>query len=181
MPVTITATPGSATANSYVTAQEATDYVAVHYLSAAILATWAAATTDTKAQALIQATQALDRLVQWEGYVVSSSVQSLAWPRANAFDRYDRAIGLAVVPTFLKEFTIEVALWLVNQAAVVPQASGTQFSEVKVEGIDIKFADGVGEAPLTFLPSTVLASLAPMGTYIAQMPRGPRAVPLVRV
>lgn len=181
MAVTITETPGSASANSYVTAAEAATYVANHYIAAATLTAWNAAVTDTKAQALIQATLMLDRLVVWSGNVQSDSLQSLAWPRANALDRYGRTIDSASIPTFLKEFTIEVALWLVAQAAVVPQVAGTQFSEIKVEGIDIKYAQGEGQAALSYLPDTVVAALAPMGTFVAQMPRGPRCVPVVRV
>ena len=72
MTVTVTATVGSSSANSYLTVAQADD-LANDYLGTLA---WSSATTDNKGRALIMATRYLDEL-QWIG-TRASTTQSLA-------------------------------------------------------------------------------------------------------
>lgn len=80
MALTITATVGSATANSYVTLAEAETAMEAR-LNAS---TWDAATTDLKNRALVEAQRELQTL-DWRG-TRTDAVQALAWPREYAID-----------------------------------------------------------------------------------------------
>lgn len=181
MAVTLISTAGDETANTYALLADATAYIANHYVPAATLVLWNAASNDVKSKALIQATMLLDRLVTWCGEVLSDSLQSLAWPRANAFDRYGRTIDSSVVPPIIQEYTIETALWLVTNSGAIPVTGSSQFDSIKVDGLEINYAKGEGESSLNYLPSNVVSTLQPMGNYTALVPNAARNVPLMRV
>jgi hypothetical protein len=76
MPITITATPGSASANSFATAAEMTAYCLAR-LNATI---WTGA--DAQLPALVEATRDLN-LLEYVGSR-TDAVQALSWPRAYA-------------------------------------------------------------------------------------------------
>ena len=78
MTVTVIATAGSSSANSYLTVAAA-DGLADDRLGTLA---WATATTDNKGRALITATRYLDQL-EWLGSRASTT-QALAWPRSGA-------------------------------------------------------------------------------------------------
>ena len=78
MPVTpLDPTPGSPTANAYVSLEVANQY---HLDRPAVGATWETATDDQKTAAILWATKQLDNLWSWNGYPENVS-QALAWPR----------------------------------------------------------------------------------------------------
>jgi hypothetical protein len=80
MAVAITATAGSASANSYVTLAEADTYMESRLNSS----TWDDATTDNQNRALVEATRELDVLL-FTGRKAEDA-QALQWPRDNAID-----------------------------------------------------------------------------------------------
>ena len=114
MAVTIVATVGSASANSFVTLAEAATYAETR-LNAS---TWETdATTDTKNRALVEATRWLS-VLHWQGARVDST-QALSWPRAwapnpdspnLAFNYYDTD----VIPQRVKDATCELAFQFVK-------------------------------------------------------------------
>lgn len=120
MAITIVATPGSASANSFVTEAEAIAYAATRLnLSGWTTVTGSTATEDEK-KALVEATREISRLI-FSGYV-TDAVQVLAWPRSgviNVDSPVDAVVGTYtgypeyadnVIPTRLKEATIELAM-----------------------------------------------------------------------
>ena len=102
MPASITATVGSATANSYLT------IAAADTLSESMLGTlaWTTATTDQKTRALITATRGLDTLV-WIGSRTTTT-QALDWPRSDvACDGVEYADN--IIPEQLQYSTFDLA------------------------------------------------------------------------
>lgn len=79
MAVTIVATAGSATANSFVTLAEALAYTEGR-LNASAFNT----NTDSQNRALVEAARELDRLT-WRGYRADAT-QALSWPRTGVVD-----------------------------------------------------------------------------------------------
>lgn len=172
------ATVGGSGANSYVVAADVTAYLTDHYTPTSVEAKWTALTSPQKDAVLIRATQLLERHVKWHGDIVSDS-QALSWPRAFALDRYDREISSLIIPSFLKEFQIETALWIADQAGVVPQIGNSEFDSVRVGSLEIDFNEA-GGVRRSMLPEEVVAALRPMGSYVADTPGGVRSVALVR-
>ena len=171
-------TIGAANANSYVAIADVTAYVIDHYISPAVVAQWNALANPQKEALLIRATQLLDRHVKWQGDVVDD-VQALSWPRAWAYDRYDRQIDSSVIPTFLKEFQIETALWIMVQAGVVPEVGNAEFDSIRVGSLEIDFNEN-GGTRRAMLPEEVVSALSPMGKYNAQTAGSARSISLVR-
>ena len=85
MAVSIVATVGSATANSYVTLAAATTALEARYAGDSAAA-WTAATDDVKNRALVEAQVEL-QVLRWIGTRIDST-QALAWPREGAL-RHD--------------------------------------------------------------------------------------------
>lgn len=108
MAVTIVATVGSASANSFVTLAEAATYAEAR-LNAS---TWeTSATTDNKNRALVEATRELSALV-WQGKRTDST-QALSWPRQVTVDPDNPSLtyfASTVIPTRVKDATCELAL-----------------------------------------------------------------------
>lgn len=89
MPVTaINATAGAASANSYITETDATQYFTDRLYADA----WNAASSDERKAALLWATRVLDSRVDWHG-VRATAAQSLDWPRA-----YVKDMDAALIP-----------------------------------------------------------------------------------
>lgn len=107
MPITVVATPGSASANSFVTEAEADAYLATRLNSSA----WVAGGANNRA-ALLEATREISAL-GFAGHRVDA-LQALSWPRYQADDP-DAPVGTAyfaadVVPERVKRATYELAL-----------------------------------------------------------------------
>lgn len=171
-------TIGGAAANSYATLVEAQAYVDSHYPSASVTSKWTNIDDAVRETLLIKAAQLLDRHVRWQGDIYTDT-QALSWPRAFAFDRYGRQVATTVIPGFLKEFQIETALWVLDQAGILPQVENGEFDSIRVGSLEIDFNES-GANRRSFLPESVVAALAPMGVYNAQTPGGVRVVSLVR-
>lgn len=131
MPLTIDATAGSASANSFVTLAEAASYLEARLNTS----TWDDADTDTQNRALVEAT----REVSNKEFIgrQATSTQALAWPRWYATDPatgwyYDSS----VVPDRVKNATIELAFQFVN-AGTTDLASADPNAGVINKTIDV--------------------------------------------
>lgn len=148
--MTITATPGSATADSYVTVAEADAY-----FTARNVTTWTGADT-VKEPALRKATAYLDNQyrLRWVG-VRSVEAQALAWPRRDGYrgwgyplldaDGFDIAVD--GVPQQVKNACAEAALLALTGVTLEPRLErGGQIKSIgKSVGPlrkDITYADG---------------------------------------
>lgn len=124
MALTITATAGSASANSFVTEGEAITYMASRLNAGDWTTASGADATETEKKALIEATRALD-LLAWEGVRVTDT-QALSWPRDYAVNP-DATISDpgteypyyadTVIPQRVKDATCELALELLRANA----------------------------------------------------------------
>lgn len=129
--MTITATPGSTTADSYVTLADADSYHANRLHNA----TWIAASDSDKEAALKWATRLLDR-ENWVG-TRSTESQALRWPRLYVDDRDGYPIDSATIPQFLKNATSELAFLLIATDRTAD--SGTEgFKKIKVDSIELE-------------------------------------------
>ena len=135
MPITLVATAGSASANTYVTLADANTYFEGH----AFAATWDAETDANKNIALAHATRILDRIA-WAGIKGSTSssalTQALAFPRRwvptleygaapeyISADFIDTSVGYYdedTIPTPIVRATCELALELVKAGTSDP-------------------------------------------------------------
>lgn len=123
MPVTVNATPGSSTANSYPTLAEAKAYWATRLYSDV----WDGVDDNTRNKAIIMATRVIDYTFVirkelkvgsngkfyttsrgWSG-APSTATQALAWPRIGMYDANGVAIATDVIPQQLKEAVSEFA------------------------------------------------------------------------
>jgi hypothetical protein len=149
MPVTVTATVGSASANSYLTVAAADD-LANLYLGTL---SWSSATTDNKGRALIMATRYLDEL----SYVGAraSTTQALLWPRTDA------ACGEweftdSEIPQPIKQATFDLAEYLLGDSNVlsgagagsselIPGIPNANLKRARIDVIDVEF-NSAGQA-----------------------------------
>jgi hypothetical protein len=109
--ISITATVGSPTANSFVTLAEATSYMEGR-LNAS---TWDAAATDSQNRALVEATRELSART-WKGMRVTDT-QALSWPRQWACDPDSPVQGYfstTVIPQRVKDATCELAFQFIK-------------------------------------------------------------------
>ena len=114
MAITIVATAGSESANSYATVAEADAYLEPRLNSSA----WDDAAAETQKAALVEATREMD-LLPWRGTRVDLT-QALAWPREDVPIPDlpdDVAVGSAsseysttAIPDRIRDMTIELAL-----------------------------------------------------------------------
>jgi len=107
--MTLVATPGSSTANTYATLQEAKLYCTNNLYTAE----WDAATDSQRESALIMATRLLDAdKWPWKGSAASAT-QALCWPRSGMTGRTGFPIQSDVLPQELKDAVSEFAKQLV--------------------------------------------------------------------
>ncbi|MET4294720.1 hypothetical protein ABIB06_006553 [Bradyrhizobium sp. LB8.2] len=88
--------------DAYASVQEVTTYLSARGASTA----WAAATTQAKEAAIIEATSFLDVSFKWKG-AIADITQTLGWPRDCVWDREGRL--LEDIPTIIKNATAELA------------------------------------------------------------------------
>jgi hypothetical protein len=171
MPASITATVGSASANSYLS------IAAADTLAETMLGTlaWTSATTDQKTRALITATRGLDTLT-WIGDRTTTT-QALDWPRTDAscdgidypddelpeqiqYATFDLANALLATPTLLQTPST-------SASALVPGIPNKDLSRIKLDVMELEFRTDVSPAsssivsPLSALPhlATILGCL----------------------
>jgi hypothetical protein len=146
MTVTVTATAGSSSANSYLTVAQADDLANVYLGTLA----WASASTDNKGRALIMATRYLDEL-SWIGDRASTT-QALAWPRTDA-ECGDWSFTSAVIPQPIKQACFDLAEALLGDATLlggsgpgnaelIPGIPNASLKSARVDVIAVDFKDG---------------------------------------
>jgi hypothetical protein len=131
--LTIVATAGSASANSFVTLAEAETYME----GRGNKATWTAAADADKNIALVEATRDIDAM-DFIGYVAEST-QSLAWPRQWAVDPDDPSQNYYAtneIPTRVKDATSELAFQYIK-AGTTDVAAIDSKTNVKRKKVDV--------------------------------------------
>lgn len=166
---TVIATPGSATANSYITTAEGDTYADERLQST----NWTSEDADDRARAVIQATRWLDTL-DFEG-VKSSSAQALKWPRINAFDEDLEEYDTDAIPAVVKRATFEVALRLLNDNAgstdTLAPTGLEQFKRAKVGLMEVELDKGFRTTDLPDQVRKMLAHVLRSAGIMAQMER----------
>jgi len=152
MAVTIVATAGSASANSFVTEAEAEAYMAARLNASA----WTG--TESIKQALIEATREISAL-DFSGYRTDTT-QALSWPRYDATNP-DAPSGESevyeddVIPQRIKDATIELAFQFLKagtvDVAALPSTDGIVRRRVDVLEVEYaplsQRASGIGRFP----------------------------------
>lgn len=131
---TVIATVGDPSANSYVTVAEATAYFDELLGKAA----WGSASAPNREAAVITASRSLDQYMKWQG-TPTTTTQSMAWPRANTYDRDNVIIEDDIIPIILKQAVYELAYFVLTQSGL-PMVQQT-LDRVKVAVIDVKFTE----------------------------------------
>ena len=108
MALVLSATAGSAGANSYCTLASALPILEqnIH-----IYATFASLSTANAESCLIYATTLLDVQIDWVG-TKGTSTQALDWPRDDVSDPNGYAVSTSLIPKFLREATAFYAYYL---------------------------------------------------------------------
>ncbi len=113
---------GSATANSYVTLEEAE----AHFAERLDVSVWAAADGGMKARALLMAARMLERL-RWHG-TRATAAQALCWPRVNAPGAKDGTIPAVIAQAQCEEALAWLRPELVHRRRL--QAAGVTVAEI---------------------------------------------------
>ncbi len=143
MTVTVVATVGSASANSYISVATGDD-LANLYLGTL---NWTSASTDNKGRALIMATRYLDEL----HYIgeKASTTQALAWPRSDAACG-DWSFTTSEIPQPIKQATFDLAEALLGDSTLltvagagstelIPGIPNANLKRARVDVIDVEF------------------------------------------
>lgn len=125
---------GLATANAYLSVEEANEYHKERGNAA-----WIGAVSQ-KQSAIIRATQYLDAMYQWSTGYITSAEQGLAWPRIDAVEPNGWPIGYEDVPKVVKHATAELALRAIS-AALVPDGE-RDARRKKVGDLEIEYEPG---------------------------------------
>tara|TARA_R100001440_G_scaffold32409_1_gene51052 strand:+ start:1150 stop:1710 length:561 start_codon:yes stop_codon:yes gene_type:complete len=158
MAISIVATVGSASANSYVTLTEAQAFIDGQVESDDIVA-WGNSTDDQKNRALFSSTQRIDR-EEFLGAKVSDT-QALEWPRSGVRkpDTYTNLYGLSFpnrlvadyyldteIPDRVKHAQIVLAVYLNNNKDGIGLSGLEDFAAVSIGNINItpRFYGAVG-------------------------------------
>lgn len=176
MPVVVTATVGSASANSYLTVAGA-DSIAETMIGTLA---WSTATTDNKGKALITATNGLETL-SWIGERATTT-QALSWPRLYA-DCDDKVVADNEIPREVELACFDLANALLDDATLLrsPGSSGGELvtgvpnkdlRRLKLDVLELEWKDfetpstAVRVTPLTALPhlASILGCLTTSGT-----------------
>lgn len=148
----IEATPGHASANSYVTVAETDAYFAARLISA-----WGALSSPVKEAALISSTDYIDATyeTQFKG-LRASSTQALAWPREGVtVDGVE--ILPTVIPTRLKSAQMQLALKASAGELLADETQTVQ--REKVDVVEVEYARGSTGGTLYTFVSRLLAPL----------------------
>jgi hypothetical protein len=172
--VTIVATPGDPTANSYVDVATADAY----FVNRPAGSAWTALSTSAaKEPFLIYATRILETRVQWDG-LRTNTTQALDWPRTGVIDPnyqdakingvgdlgyrlYQKVILNTVVPQDIQDACCEMALSLIVSDRSL-DASSRGLKRAKVGSLEVEF-DGSMAPPV--LPRPVRDLLRPYGRF----------------
>lgn len=163
--MTIDATVGGSSSNSYITVEEADAY----FLTCYNKPLWSGTSSNNKEIVLIESTRLLDTLVRWNGYL-KSDTQALKWPRTYvptpdalydwAESSLESYISDSIIPKDVKNAVCELAYSLLVNGGFI--SSENELSKVKVGPIDIDFSDTV---KTNGLPIIVRDMISKLGSY----------------
>jgi len=147
---TLDPTPGSVSANVYLTLAEANQY---HDNRPAVGTTWSAATDEQKNQALLWATMLMDSLWCWNGMTTSAD-QALQWPRSGMLTRNEwNLVPENIIPVELKNATAEYARQLLAGDLAGNSDIETQgITSITAGPVSLSFKESVSAKPV---PDTV--------------------------
>lgn len=149
MACTITATSGSASANSYSTIADADAYFATHLYASA----WTDQGATEKCQALQMATRLLDQWFDWTG-VTASGDQALLWPRVDVIGPNGYLEASDAIPTRIAQACAELAKALLTSDRTADSETETQgVKRVKAGSVEVEFS-AVSAKPI---PDAVVA------------------------
>lgn len=146
MAITIVLEVGAsiASANSWIAATTASNYIERHGLDSA--GAWASASSEEQKAALIAAGQYLNYVPDWKGYRYDEpSDQSMAWPRFGVIDNDGFTIATEI-PQVVKDAQAELALKFITDGDLYPDL-GIQADAVKskqVGPIKLEYFKGGG-------------------------------------
>ena len=106
------------------------------YFAARDVASWAAATTQAREAALLQATVYLDGTYQFVGRIADTG-QSLAWPRLGAIDGDGRTLDN--IPDRVAHACGELALIALSEALAPPEHRGGRVTEERVGVLSVSY------------------------------------------
>lgn len=155
------ATVGGASANSFLTVEEADAIAIEHPFSAPWVAITGATATARKQALLIAATRAINNLC-YLGTPTAES-QALKFPMSGLLSRTGYALADSVIPLDLKLATFEMALNLLKssdapESATVELINSLGLERLKAGPVDMSFRD---TAELLFVPASVRSLLVP--------------------
>jgi hypothetical protein len=129
-----TVTISGTTFEIYGLATDANDYFKAH----SDAASWTAASTTVKNQALVTAARSFDRQ-RWAGVATDLvTPQPLAWPRTGLTDREGQPVPSGAIPQDVLEGNWEWALAVVMDGAVAGETPGTNTKRVRTrEKVDV--------------------------------------------
>lgn len=143
------ATPGDATANSYVTVAEATAYFTNRLHADA----WNASTNQSEAEALITASKQLDWYVNWNG-AKATGEQAMQWPRTGVLDDVGDEYANTVIPENVKVAVFELALSSLESDRM-EDSSLAGIAEVKVGSLQVVADDGAFNSSKKAIPPKI--------------------------
>lgn len=176
MAVTLVATPGALTANSYATVGEAQAY----FDTRVEVAGWEDA--DNQSILLMMATRTIDALLSprrmfmppvggrsgyyvnrptWTGARPATNLSKLAWPRSGMYDRNGVALSELLIPQELKDAVAEMAGALGTKDVTLDNEVVVQgITNIKAGPVSLSFAEGAAMLSKV-LPESVLDLLVP--------------------
>lgn len=139
MPVTLVATVGGATSNSYAEVSEADAY----FDGRQNVSAWTRASEDQKKRALILATARIDQ-EEFVGTLVSpltgtsaGTTQALRWPRQGATNEEGWDYLTTVIPEPVKKATYELALEILGGGVSLTDTGLEGFEDVKLGPLSV--------------------------------------------
>lgn len=145
---------GGKDSNSYVTLEEAQEYVNIYGSSKELREGWSALEELDQTRLLIQAVDQNDSNFHWVGMKVELD-QALAWPRIISGIEYG-------IPKAVKQAQCEQALWLMN--AEPPQDADSPLSAIAVGPIKVNFNEKSSFRQTLYMADKVKRLLSNLGT-----------------
>ena len=133
MALTLDATIGGASANSYTTVAQGDSY----HEGRLFVTDWTGAADATKEAALVWATRLLDSHFDWQGSKFTLE-QALRWPRFGALDRDGQLFDSNELPPELRDAVSELArLLIIGDRSIETGTEGLK--RLKVDVIELEF------------------------------------------
>lgn|SRR5512146_449025 len=178
MTLTIDATVGGASANSFVTEAEQIAYMAARLNATAWTTVSGATCTETEKTAMIEATRDLTKL-PWQG-LQAADAQALAWPRWNVVNPDSSVLALFDtddIPQRVKNAQMELAFQYLNAGTTDLAVTDSQAGVIEetVGPITTRWANPTSRPQGLKKYERVMREIGPLlgsNTYTARLVRG---------